>query len=77
MTVISRKTNETTIEVRVGGDEISTDTTVKFLDLPPGLYRVTSWHPRLPGTSTDVTLTADKTAKMTVSVGVNSLPKVP
>ncbi len=48
-----------------------------FGPLPPGRYRVCSWHARLPGSSQDVTLVAGGTSKATVTIGVNSLPKVP
>jgi len=48
-----------------------------FGPLPPGRYRVSSWHARLPGSSQDVTLNAGSTSKATVTIGVNSLPKVP
>lgn len=51
--------------------------TVKFGPLPPGRYVVTTWHPRLPGTQTPVELTVGRYADVTVTVGVNGLPKVP
>jgi hypothetical protein len=50
--------------------------TVTFEDLPPGEYRVKTWHPRLPGGETAVKLTAGEIGSATVKVGVNSLPKV-
>jgi hypothetical protein len=50
--------------------------TVAFKDLEPGQYRLYSWHPRLPGSQTDVTLTADHTSDASIDVSVNSLPKV-
>lgn len=50
--------------------------TAEFNDVPPGQYRLISWHPRLPGSQTDVSLTADQTAEATIAVSVNSLPKV-
>jgi len=51
--------------------------TVTFNPAPPGEYRLKSWHYRLPGTSTMLTLAPNKVAKSTVVIGVNSLPKVP
>jgi len=53
------------------------NTTVNFTDVDPGEYRLRSWHYRLPGSSTNLTLVAGKVAKSTVVVGVNALPKVP
>ena len=50
---------------------------VRFADLPPGRYRVVCWHPRLPGSETDVVLTPDRVTRVSLTVGVNSLPKVP
>lgn len=49
---------------------------VSFDHLPPGDYRVCSWHPRLPGSVVSVHLSADQTKSSTITVGVNSLPKV-
>jgi hypothetical protein len=49
--------------------------TVQFDDLPPGRYAIVSWHPRLPGHKTSVELTADKTSKAQITVGVQGLPK--
>lgn len=49
---------------------------VTFNNLPPGDYRIFSWHPRLPGTSDAVHLSANQTQTATITVGVNSLPKV-
>ena len=50
--------------------------TVSFENLPPGQYHVHSWHPRLPGGETTVTLSPNQTMTATVKVGVNDLPKV-
>jgi hypothetical protein len=50
--------------------------TLTFNDLSPGQYQLKSWHYRLPGTSTSLTLAAGKVAKSTVIIGVNTLPKV-
>jgi len=47
-----------------------------FNNIPPGQYRLVSWHPRLPGTETAVTLSADAVSDATIKVGVNDLPKV-
>ena len=51
--------------------------TVTFNDVAPGDYRLRSWHYRLPGTSTNLTLAPGKSTKSTVVLGVNALPKVP
>jgi hypothetical protein len=53
------------------------NSTVTFNDIAPGEYRLRSWHYRLPGSSTSLTLVPGKVAKSTVVLGVNSLPKVP
>jgi hypothetical protein len=50
--------------------------TVTFNDLTPGEYRLKSWHYRLPGTATTISLAPNKVAKGTVVIGVNALPKV-
>ena len=50
--------------------------TLDFNNIPPGGYQIVSWHPRLPGSTQPVTLSADKVTDATVKVGVNSLPKV-
>lgn len=52
------------------------EATVDFTDLPPGQYKIYSWHPRLPGTESNVTLSPNQVAKMSIKVGVNALPKV-
>jgi len=49
---------------------------VEFSNVPPGRYRLVSWHPRLPGTAQTIDLLPDREATATISVGVNSLPKV-
>src|SRR5207249_369729 len=49
----------------------------RIADVTPGDYRLRSWHYRLPGTSTNVTLAPGKSTKSTLVVGVNALPKVP
>ncbi len=48
--------------------------TIEFRDVPPGQYRIVSWHPRLPGHETIITLTPDQTTHATVKVTVNGLP---
>jgi len=53
------------------------NSTVTFSDLDPGEYRLRSWHYRLPGSSTNLTLAPNKVSKSTVIIGVNALPKVP
>jgi len=53
------------------------NSTVSFTDVNPGEYRLRSWHYRLPGSSTNLTLVPGKVAKSTVVIGVNALPKVP
>jgi len=50
--------------------------TVEFNNVPPGQYRIVSWHPRLPGSQTMVTLAANQAGSATIKVGVNTLPKV-
>ena len=45
------------------------------IPLPPGRYRVTVWHPILPGGSQDVEVAAGKMSPLTLTFGVNSLPK--
>lgn len=52
------------------------DATVDFSDLPPGQYKIYSWHPRLPGTEASVTISPNQVAKVSIKVGVNALPKV-
>jgi hypothetical protein len=52
------------------------NTPITFLAVPPGKAKVHAWHPRLPGSTTDVNLPANRTTNVTVTVGVNSLPKV-
>jgi hypothetical protein len=48
-----------------------------FNNVPPGRYRVSCWHPRLPGESADVVLTADQLAETALTVGVNLLAHEP
>lgn len=48
---------------------------VTFNDLPPGPYRVVSWHPRLPGSEASVELAPNQVQATTITVGVNGLPK--
>ncbi len=48
---------------------------VTFAPLPPGNYRVTTWHPILPGMTQTVQVSADQLSKVTLTVSVNSLPK--
>lgn len=50
--------------------------TIDFVDLPPGTYRLSSWHPRLPGTQTGVVLSPGQVTDAAIKVGVNSLPKI-
>jgi hypothetical protein len=50
--------------------------TVDFGDLPPGQYRIVSWHPRLPGQQTTVNLSPGQTIAASIKVSVNSLPTV-
>ena len=50
--------------------------TIQFDNLPPGQYRLVSWHPRLPGTQETVTLTPGHVTNTSIDVSVNSLPKV-
>lgn len=46
---------------------------VRFLNLPPGEYRVRVWHPRLPGAQRRVDLAANRSAEVWLKIGVNSL----
>jgi hypothetical protein len=50
---------------------------VRFDDLPAGEYQIITWHERLPGSQTPVTLKSGRVSKVTAKVGVNSLPEVP
>jgi hypothetical protein len=43
--------------------------------LPPGSYRVSTWHPILPGSSQVVDVEPGKASNLSLTVGVNSLPK--
>jgi hypothetical protein len=47
--------------------------TVTFMNVPPGSYQAMSWHPRLPGASAPIALTADQVSRCTLTVGVNNL----
>ena len=49
--------------------------TVDFTDIKPGSYKLHSWHPRLPGHETPLTLTINQSSTATIKVGVNALPK--
>ena len=57
------------VRVARGGERVT------FAPLPPGKYRVTTWHPILPGSSEVVEVAPGKLSKLTLTVGVNSLPK--
>jgi hypothetical protein len=50
---------------------------VTFAPLPPGGYVARAWHARLPGMSQSVNVAPDgkQLAKVSLTVGVNSLPK--
>jgi hypothetical protein len=50
--------------------------TVAFNDVPPGHYRVVSWHPRLPGSALEIDLAPDRVSHSSIDVGVNHLPKI-
>lgn len=52
------------------------NSSVTFLGMPPGKAKIHSWHPRLPGSVVDVNLPLNRTTTATITVGVNSLPKV-
>jgi hypothetical protein len=49
---------------------------VVFENMVPGNYRVTCWHERLPGSATMVQLVTDQVKKITLTVGVNQLPRI-
>ncbi len=51
--------------------------TVTFNNVPPGKYQAVSWHPRLPGTQNDITLTSGQVTRTALSVGVTNLSKTP
>jgi hypothetical protein len=55
----------------------STKEPVRFFGVPPGRARIVAWHPRLPGATTEVNIAADRETRAAVTIGVNSLPKVP
>jgi hypothetical protein len=50
--------------------------TVEFENLPPGKYKIISWHPRLPGREVSITLPVNQTTSASIKVGVNDLPKI-
>lgn len=50
---------------------------VRFFAVPPGRAKIITWHPRLPGTTTEVNVSSNGETRATVTIGVNSLPKVP
>ncbi len=50
---------------------------VLFTDVRPGPCRVFCWHPRLPGSDTLSLLHTGRYTDITLTVGVNGLPKVP
>jgi hypothetical protein len=45
------------------------------IPLPPGRYRVTVWHPILPGGSREVEVAPDRMSPLTLTFGVNTLPQ--
>jgi hypothetical protein len=47
--------------------------TVAFNNVPPGQYDVVTWHPRLPGSTKTINLSAGQLTRATVTVGVNAL----
>ena len=47
--------------------------TITFNNVPPGQYQAVAWHPRLPGSSADLTLVTGQTGQATVTIGVNAL----
>ena len=57
------------VRVARGGERVT------FAPLTPGKYRVTTWHPILPGSSKVVDVGPGKMSKLTLTVGVNSLPE--
>lgn len=52
---------------------------VTFADLPPGEYRLVTWHRRLPGVTRHVSVTDKETTRLDASVGMKDaeLPKAP
>jgi hypothetical protein len=51
--------------------------TISFAPLPPGRYTLAVWHPRLPGTQQSVMVSAGGYTLVSVTIGVNPLPKAP
>lgn len=47
--------------------------TVTFRDLPPGEYKLVTWHPRLPGSTKPITLRGGEVTTETATVGVSAL----
>lgn len=43
-------------------------------DVPPGVYRLTAWHDRLPRQTQEVTVTADGVAEVDFVLGITGLP---
>jgi hypothetical protein len=50
--------------------------TLEFRDLKPGLYKVATWHPRLPGHEISLDLPVDQVTSAIVKVGVNGLKQM-
>jgi hypothetical protein len=50
--------------------------TVEFRDVKPGVYKVGTWHPRLPGHEISLNLPADQVTNAVVNVGVNGLKQL-
>jgi hypothetical protein len=49
---------------------------VLFNNLPAGTYHATCWHSRLPGSSATVELSPNHLQRVSLTVGVNKLPKI-
>jgi hypothetical protein len=62
---------EKNVRIAKAGDRLT------FSNLMPGQVIVGAWHPRLPGSSLQFELDPGKTTTKTMTIGVNSLPKVP
>jgi hypothetical protein len=53
------------------------DNSGQFLidDVPPGRYRVTAWHSRLPSSVMEVEVVGDQPIQLDIEMGVKNLPQ--
>jgi plastocyanin len=45
-------------------------------NVPPGTYKITAWHERLPNLTQEITVPATGTVKMDFMMGIKNLPKL-